>query len=251
MLPAHPLGACREPAVPAEVIQPEDVAADLHGWMPGRQPEVRDDALERGKLQVLWKAHLTGWTGGVPDHPVHQRRCSKEIRVSSFTGTGQVGVQQIQPFPGRLRTRKHEERLMLRRQQRHHEGTQEIDRSCGIDRLISGRRGDPQQGEPKALLQWAASVGPSCEKTIGYHLQDRRDLANGLRAARHVRNLARDYGEGRFESACAYAWPLNITALRSMNSILANQADLRPPRPAPTQPRPLHPNVRGAQYFGE
>jgi transposase len=107
------------------------------------------------------------------------------------------------------------------------------------------------EGEPKALLQWAASVGPSCEKTIGYHLQDRRDLANGLRAARHVRNLARDYGEGRFESACAYAWPLNITALRSMNSILANQADLRPPRPAPTQPRPLHPNVRGAQYFGE
>ncbi len=86
---------------------------------------------------------------------------------------------------------------------------------------------------------------------IGYHLQDRRDLANGLRAARHMRNLARDYGEGRFESACAYAWPLNITALRSMNSILANQADLRPPRPAPTQPRPLHPNVRGAQYFGE
>ena len=77
------------------------------------------------------------------------------------------------------------------------------------------------------------------------------NLANGLRAARHMRNLARDYGEGRFESACAYAWPLNITALRSMNSILANQADLRPPRPAPTQPRPLHPNVRGAQYFGE
>ena len=107
------------------------------------------------------------------------------------------------------------------------------------------------EGEPKALLQWAASVGPSCEKMIGYHLQDRRDPANGLRAARHMRNLARDYGEGRFESACAYAWPLNITALRSMNSILANQADLRPPRPAPTQPRPLHPNVRGAQYFGE
>lgn len=68
---------------------------------------------------------------------------------------------------------------------------------------------------------------------IGYHLQDRHDSTNGLRAARHMRNLARDYGEERFESACAYAWPLNITALRSMNSILANQADLRAARPAP------------------
>lgn len=106
------------------------------------------------------------------------------------------------------------------------------------------------EGEPKTLLQWATSVGPHAEKMIGYHLQDRRDPANGLRAARRMRDLARDYGEARFEAVCGYALPLNITALRSINSILANQADLRPRAPA-TPPRPLHNNLRGAHYFGD
>lgn len=106
------------------------------------------------------------------------------------------------------------------------------------------------EGEPRTLLQWAATVGPHAEKMIGYHLQNRRDAANGLRAARRMRDLARDYGEARFEAVCSYALPLNITALRSINSILANQADLRS-RVSTTQPRPLHSNLRGAQYFGE
>lgn len=107
------------------------------------------------------------------------------------------------------------------------------------------------EGEPKALLLWAASVGPSSEKMISHHLQDRSDLTNGLRAARRMRELARDYGEARFESACAYALPLNMTALRNLTSILSNRADLRPPRPVPTPSRPSHTNVRGANYFGK
>jgi hypothetical protein len=37
-----------------------------------------------------------------------------------------------------------------------------------------------------------------------------------------MRDLARDYGEQRFEAACAYALPLNITTLRSVTSILAH-----------------------------
>lgn len=85
---------------------------------------------------------------------------------------------------------------------------------------------------------------------IGYHLNERRDPANGMRAARRMRDLARDHGEDRFESVCRYALPLNITSLRSITSILTNQADLRP-RPATPPPRMEHDNLRGAQYFGD
>lgn len=106
------------------------------------------------------------------------------------------------------------------------------------------------EGEPKALMQWATAVGVSAQEMIGYHLNERRDPANGMRAARRMRDLARDHGEDRFESVCRYALPLNITSLRSITSILTNQADLRP-RPATPPPRMEHDNLRGAQYFGD
>ncbi|CAN7215743.1 IS21 family transposase [Acidovorax sp. LjRoot66] len=106
------------------------------------------------------------------------------------------------------------------------------------------------EGEPKALMQWATSVGVSAQGMISHHLNTRSDLANGIRAARRMRDLARDHGEDRFESVCRYALPLNITSLRSITSILTNQADLRP-RAATPPPRQDHDNLRGAQYFGD
>lgn len=82
-------------------------------------------------------------------------------------------------------------------------------------------------GEPNALRQWAKSVGPFSERMILHHVQERSDLANGIKAARRMRVLASDYGEVRFEAVCAYALPLNITSLHSISSILKKEADLR------------------------
>jgi transposase len=107
------------------------------------------------------------------------------------------------------------------------------------------------EGEPKVLQQWAASVGPNTEKMIAYHLVERTDLANGLRTARRLRDLARDHSDQRFEAVCAYALPLNITALRSITSILAQKVDQQPRPTTTTQPRTAHDNVRGAAYFGD
>jgi transposase len=106
------------------------------------------------------------------------------------------------------------------------------------------------EGEPKALQDWSERAGPNCARMIRYHLEDRSDPINGLRAARKMRELARTHGEERFEAVCAYALPLNMTSLRNITSILSTQADLRP-RPNPIQPRPLHQNLRGGDYFGE
>jgi len=107
------------------------------------------------------------------------------------------------------------------------------------------------EGEPKELLQWAGSVGEKAKEMINYHLTDRRDRANGLRAAKRMRDLARDFGEARFESACGYALKSNIVTLRALESILKNEADLRPPRSTVPYNRPAHANLRGAQYFGD
>lgn len=107
------------------------------------------------------------------------------------------------------------------------------------------------EGEPRELLQWAESVGEKTKEMITFHLTDRRDRTNGLRAAKRMRDLARDFGEARFESACNHALKAKITTLRALESILKNQADLRPARPATPYVRPAHSNLRGAHYFGD
>jgi len=106
------------------------------------------------------------------------------------------------------------------------------------------------EGEPKALMLWAELVGSNTQKMIQHHLQDRTDLTNGLRAARRMREMARIHGDARFEEVCAYALPLNITALRSVESILKKSPDKGAKKIFPTSVRPSHDNVRGAGYFG-
>jgi transposase len=109
-------------------------------------------------------------------------------------------------------------------------------------------------GEPKALADWAETVGPNAVQMIRHHLEDRSDLTNGLRAARAMRSLAREHGDQRFEEVSAYALPLNITALRSIRSIFKTDVDRRPrvthnASPLSPDQKPSHENVRGAEYF--
>ncbi len=108
-------------------------------------------------------------------------------------------------------------------------------------------------GEPKALLNWARTVGTSTEKMLTHHVLERYDLTNGLKAARKLRELARLYGETRFEVVCAYALSLNIFALKSIASILKQNAETKISTTAPASVkgiRPAHSDVRGAEYFG-
>lgn len=106
-------------------------------------------------------------------------------------------------------------------------------------------------GEPKALMAWAESVGPNAAAMIRFHLLERSDATNGVAAARRMRDLARLHGDPRFEEVCAYALPLNITALRSVASVLKSGADKRSSTTKPVSVRPSHANVRGAEYFGD
>ncbi len=115
-------------------------------------------------------------------------------------------------------------------------------------RPISHRR--VLEGEPKMLMSWSLTVGPHTEAMFQYHLRDRTDVTNGLRTAQRFRELARQYGDTRFEEVCSYAIPLNMTSLKSIKSILAHSPDKKK-REQPARPHPAHPNVRGANYYGD
>lgn len=107
------------------------------------------------------------------------------------------------------------------------------------------------EGEPLALATWARQAPPHTQAMVLYHLEQRNDLTNGVRTARRLRDLERAHGQARFEEVCAYALPLNITALRSIESILRGNADRRPAQESPSSNPITHENVRGADYFGE
>lgn len=106
------------------------------------------------------------------------------------------------------------------------------------------------EGEPKALMAWADAIGPGTQQMVRHHLQDRSDAANGLACVRRLRDLGRLHGDARIEQVCAYALARNITALRSLQSILKTDADRRiRPDGAVHPPRPDHDNLRGPAYF--
>lgn len=105
------------------------------------------------------------------------------------------------------------------------------------------------EGEPLALANWAKQAAPSTRAMMLYHLEQRTDTTNGHRTARRLRDLARDHGEPRFEEVCAYALSLNITTLRSVESILQNSPDKRSATRRNIAHVP-HENIRGPSYFG-
>lgn len=108
------------------------------------------------------------------------------------------------------------------------------------------------EGEPKALMTWAETVGPQAQAMLRYHLEQRTDEFNGVRTARALRDLARAYGNQRFEEVCAYALRLNIRTLRALKSIFSDATDRRAAQPpqGSTASRPAHENLRGAEYYG-
>jgi transposase len=106
------------------------------------------------------------------------------------------------------------------------------------------------EGEPLTLASWASAAGNATKRMMDHHLTQRVDLTNGLKTARRLRELARLHGQARFEEVCAYALQLNITALRSIESILKHGADKRQHGERIAVRRHAHENVRGGGYFG-
>ncbi len=80
-------------------------------------------------------------------------------------------------------------------------------------------------------------------------MRERRHPEQGFRACIGIIRLARTHGRDRLEAACTRALEIGARSYTSVNSILKNNIDRKPPEPATDGPAITHPNIRGARYF--
>lgn len=107
-----------------------------------------------------------------------------------------------------------------------------------------------KQWTPERLIHWGGEVGPSTQAFVTQLLQRFRHPEHGYRSCLGLLGLAKRYGPGRLEAACAIALELGATYYRHVRDILGNGRDLV--APAPLEPQwvaPEHDNLRGAAYF--
>lgn len=111
------------------------------------------------------------------------------------------------------------------------------------------------EGEPKELVEWSTAVGPGTAEVMKFHLCDRKDPTNGLRAAQRVRHLANLHGTVRIEAACAYTAKHQMFALRHLEAVLKSGVDELVASPCESQRSPqvakAHENNRDPSYFDE
>jgi transposase len=107
------------------------------------------------------------------------------------------------------------------------------------------------EGQPAALLAWAATAGSATLEHVTHQLQARTDFGKGLRAAQTIRRLAREYGEPRLEEACAHALRIHSFTIASLRSILRQSPDKRADSSSFVPPITAHDNLRGAGYFSK
>jgi transposase len=97
----------------------------------------------------------------------------------------------------------------------------------------------------------AAAIGPNAAALTTLILESRPHPEQGFRACLGILRLARHYGAVRLEAACARGLDIGARSYGSINSILQNGLDRRPPPRAAEAPElPLeHANIRGPRYY--
>lgn len=102
---------------------------------------------------------------------------------------------------------------------------------------------------PAKLLAWAENSGRAVHEHIKYHLMERKDVANGYKAAHAIRKEAEVYGNKCLEEACDYALRIGTKDLSRLRSILKERPYQKLSLKAPIQRNIDHENLRGAKYF--
>jgi len=103
--------------------------------------------------------------------------------------------------------------------------------------------------KPSRLLRWAETVGPSTAALIQAIMADRPHPEQGYRACIGILRLGKEYSEARLEKACKRALACQCLSYRSVASILKNRLEDQELPEYPSQPLPVHENVRGSTYY--
>lgn len=105
--------------------------------------------------------------------------------------------------------------------------------------------------KPDKLLVWAESAGKAIYEHVKHHLMQRKDVANGHKAAYAIRKASEAYGDKHLEEACAYALHIGTKDLNRLRSILKEKPYQHPALNASEQRSIEHKNLRGAEYFAK
>lgn len=104
---------------------------------------------------------------------------------------------------------------------------------------------------PTQLRERALRIGPNVHTFVDVLLAARRVPEQGYRSCLGVLRLADAFSPERLDAACEYALGLNRQSYSSLQSILKNGMESRPPHQhgAADGPAITHNNIRGATYF--
>lgn len=105
---------------------------------------------------------------------------------------------------------------------------------------------------PSRLLSWAKTVSPHTAALAEALLEPKPHPEHSYRACLGLMALAKRYGNDRLGAACARALLSGAVSYTSVKSILAENLDRVPLRPAPAAPAPsAHENLRGSSYYSD
>lgn len=106
------------------------------------------------------------------------------------------------------------------------------------------------QQSPEHYQGWAKLIGTNALAIIDHHLDRAPHPALAMKSFGNLKNLAKRYGDARFEAACAEALRIKSPTCKSIRSLLQNRLEKRDSAgQSSTSSMPQHTNVRGAEYY--
>ena len=95
------------------------------------------------------------------------------------------------------------------------------------------------------LLERASAIGPATADLIRHQAYLKRHPEQTLRSAQGILRLAADFSPAQLETACERALQLKSYSYRALRALITAV----PVSPVQTALLPIHPNVRGPDYF--
>ena len=104
---------------------------------------------------------------------------------------------------------------------------------------------------PERIIRWARKTGECTARVSQEILASRPHPEQGFRSCLGLMRLGRTYGPERLEAACRRACFYGAYSFKSVKSILKNNLDAQPLKPAEESTPQTHKNIRGARYYRE
>ena len=106
------------------------------------------------------------------------------------------------------------------------------------------------QQSPERYQDWAKSIGTNALAVIDQQFTRVPHAALALKSCGSLKNLAKRYGDARFEAACGEALRIKSPTCKSIRSLLQNRLEQRASNRSTGSTLPRHANVRGPNYYG-